>query len=62
MDYKSDRELLLFTIKMTLEMLSKPPKSNDPVEEIQLELVSLYTLRDSFNKSIEVLEGELGAS
>ena len=62
MDYKSDRELLLFSIKMTLEMLSKPPKSNDPVEEMQLELVSLYTLRDSFNKSIEVLEGELGAS
>ena len=62
MDYRSDRELLLFTIKMTLEMLSKPPKSNDPVEEMQLELVSLYTLRDSFNKSIEVLEGELGAS
>ena len=62
MDYKSDRELLLFTIKMTLEMLSKPPISNDPVEEMQLELVSLYTLRDSFNKSIEVLEGELGAS
>ena len=62
MEYKSDRELLLFTIKMTLEMLSKPPKSNDPVEEMQLELVSLYTLRDSFNKSITTLERELGAS
>jgi len=47
---------------MTLEMLSKPPKSNDPVEEMQLELISLYTLRDSFNKSIATLEGELGAS
>ena len=43
-------------------MLSKPPKSNDPVEEMQLELVSLYTLRDSSNKSIAILEGELGAS
>lgn len=43
-------------------MLSKPPKSNDPVEEMQLELVSLYTLRDSFNKSIATLERALGAS
>ena len=47
---------------MTLEMLSKPPKSNDPVEEMQLELVSLYTLRDGFDKSIQVLERKLGAS
>ena len=61
MEYKNDRELLLFTIKMTLEMLSKPPKSNNPVEEMQIELISLYTLRDSFNKSIETLERELGA-
>ena len=62
MEYKKDREILLFTIKMTLEMLSQPPKSNNPVEEMQLELVSLYSLRDSFNKSITVLERELGAS
>lgn len=62
MEYKNDREVLLFTIKMTLEMLSKPPKSKNLVEEMKLELISLYTLRDGFNKSIEVLERELGAS
>ena len=59
MDYKSDRELLLFNIEMTLELLKHPVKASNQVEEIKLELMSLYTLRDSFNKSIKTLEKHL---
>jgi hypothetical protein len=59
MEYKSDRELLLFNIEMILELLRKPAKADDLKEEMKLELISLYTLRDSFNKSIETLENHL---
>ena len=59
MNYKSDRELLLFNIEMTLELLKQPVKANSLKEEMKLELVSLYTLRDSFNKSIKTLENHL---
>ena len=59
MDYKSDRELLLFNIGITLELLRCPAKADNLKEEMKLELVSLYTLRDSFNKSIETLEKHL---
>ena len=59
MEYKTDRELLIFNIQMTLELLKQPPKANNPEEESKLELVALYTLRDSFSKSIETLEKHL---
>ena len=59
MDYKSDRELLLFNIEMILELLRQPAKANSLKEGIKLELTALYTLRDSFNKSIETLETHL---
>ena len=38
MDYKSDRELLLFNIEMILELLRQPAKANSLKEEITLEL------------------------
>jgi len=59
MDYKSDRELLLFNIEMILELLRQPAKANSLKEEVKLELIALYTLRDSFNKSIKTLEKSL---
>ena len=59
MDYKSDRELLLFNIEMILELLRQPAKANSLKEGIKLELTALYTLRDSFSKSIKVLEEHL---
>ena len=59
MDYKSDRELLLFNIEMIFELLRQPVKANSLKEEMKLELTVLYTLRDSFNKSIKTLENHL---
>jgi hypothetical protein len=59
MDYKSDRELLLFNIEMILELLRQPAKASNLEEEMKLELVSLYTLRDSFDKTIKTLEKHL---
>ena len=59
MEYKSDRELLLFNIEMILELLRQPAKADSLKEEMKIELISLYTLRDSFDKSIKVLEKHL---
>ena len=59
MDYKTDRELLLFNIEMILHLLKQPAKAPSLKEEMKLELVSLYTLRDSFNHSIKTLEKHL---
>tara|TARA_Y100000310_G_scaffold300211_1_gene335706 strand:+ start:442 stop:624 length:183 start_codon:yes stop_codon:yes gene_type:complete len=59
MDYKTDRELLLFNIQMTLELLRQPVEANNLKEEMKIELTSLYTLRDSFNNSIKTLEEHL---
>ena len=56
MNYKTDRKLLIFNIEMTLELLKQPAKAANLKEEMKLELISLYTLRDSFNNSIKVLE------
>ena len=40
MDYKSDRELLLFNIEMILELLKQPARANSLKEEMKLELIT----------------------
>ena len=59
MQYNSDRELLLFNIKMVLELFKKSPEAETEEDELKLQLTGLYTLRDSFNETIHKIEGYL---